>query len=129
MLTYEDAPTIRNAILKRLGKEPGVAIADIYIAEAGDKAIQVGIWLIRTDVPTEDGLLDTKSTFELPPTFEHKALLNQIDEVAEQSKIAKKQYGVGKILWTPEAERNRHSVLGTGLRGAWKRSSELGKSN
>lgn len=120
MLTYADAPTIRHAIIRRLSKEVGVAIADIKIEDRPD-CIRVGVWLLRVDLPTEDGIVDTRSWFELPKQFYLRDLHNQIDEVAEQSKIAKREAGL-KIIHRPGLEAMRKDIIGTGLRGSWKAS-------
>ena len=115
MLTGEDDATIRNAILKRLDAETGVAIADIKI-ENTTECVKVGVWAILTDIG-EVG--DVKSFFDLPPEFEHKHLINEIDQVAEHIKVARKQLGPF-ALFNP-GNQHREMVLGTGLRGLWSK--------
>ena len=112
MLTDEDTPTIRHAINRRLGVEVGVTICDIKFAK-GLNYIAVGI-LAELD----NGGPITRSRFELPIPFEHGHLLEEIDEIAEQYKAARKAHfgsGSGLIL-TPERQ-----LQGTGLRGRWAR--------
>lgn len=135
MLCYQnDAPTIRHAIMRRLEKEPGVAIADLVIKEVkkGDKItrtgveleaqddhIAVGVWIIIMDRVQDEGLIDARSFFDLKPQFELRQVHNEVDEIAEQIKAARRQAGVGRLLWRPGMERERHDVLGTGRRGRW----------
>jgi len=111
MLTDEDTPTIRNAIYRRLDKEAGVAICDMKFAK-GAGYIAVGVLATIDDGPI------TLSRFELPNPFEHGHLIEEIDEIAEQMKAARKAHfgnGNGLIL-TPERQ-----LAGTGLRGRWSR--------
>ncbi len=117
MLTAADAPTIRNAIQKRLGKERGVGIADIRVVERSD-CIWVGI-LFTSDSAQQkgDSKLICKSTFELPLEFELGHLHAEIDEIAEGTKWAKRDWGISQA---PIAESK--SVPGTGLRGRWRSS-------
>jgi hypothetical protein len=49
MLTDEDTPTIRNAIMKRLDLEPGVKVCDIKFAK-GLNHITVGVLAIIDDI-------------------------------------------------------------------------------
>ena len=109
MLTEDDAPTIRHAITRRLDKEPGVEVCDIVMNSAGDH-IAVGV-LVRLDAR-----IVTRSRFDLPIPFEHGHLLNEIDEIAEQLKAARKTYfgRGGGFLIQPERQ-----LMGTGLRGRW----------
>lgn len=115
MLTYDDTPTIRNAILKRLDTEPGVQVRDLKIAPHLREAppfIAVGI------LATIDNGPILRSVFHLPSVWEHRHLLNEIDQIAEQYKAARKDHfgrGFGLIV-TPEKQ-----MLGTGFRGLWER--------
>ncbi len=112
MLTDEDTPTIRHAINRRLGNEPGVTICDIKFGK-GMNYIVVGI-LAELD----NGGPITRSRFELPIPFEHAHLIDEIDEIAEHMKAARKAHfgrGSGLIL-TPERQ-----LQGSGLRGRWAR--------
>ena len=118
MLTIEDTPTIRNAIIKRLDKEPGVAVADIKIEGAKDH-IKVGVWLMLTDTQQAGGIVDIRSFFDLPDEFEIGHLHNEIDEIAEHCKKARLKTGVGRILFMPGVDRKREFLTGTGLRGWW----------
>jgi hypothetical protein len=114
MLTAEDAPTIRNAIQKRLGTEPGVAICDIRVASHDYGAVlRVGIMALL------DGeAIVTRSLFELPNPFELGHLHDEIDEIAEQYKAARKaHYGRGGA---PMVSPEKH-LAGTGMRGRWAR--------
>ena len=132
MLIDEDTPTIRHAINRRLGVEPGVTICDIkferyrkgdwYYADPQRPALLVAIAaepFIRVNMEAEIGLPQSMvSRFELPIPFEHGHLLEEIDEIAEQYKAARKAHfghGSGLIL-TPERQ-----LQGSGLRGRWSR--------
>ncbi len=121
MLTYEDAPSIRNAIIKKLGTEPGVAIADLKIEQAdedGRKYIAVGVYLILTDRMTYGGVMDVKAFFDLPSEFEMRQVNNEIDEIAESIKAAKRAAGL-RVLYQPEKKKYRELLPGTGRRGSW----------
>lgn len=109
MLTYHDLPTIKHAISKRLSKERGVKVCDIYVAPGSD-AISVGVLTIL------DHTLNVGSRFDLPPEFEIGHLHNEIDEIAEQYKAARKDFwSRGRVLEMPI----NPVVSGTGLRGLW----------
>ena len=115
MLTYEDEPTIRNAITKRLGKEPGVAL---YEVKATDRTthIHVAVGMILTDRATNGGVVDVTSEFDLPPSFDLIQLHNEIDEIAEGVKEARRKAGL-RVLYMPG--QHREAVKGTGMRGHW----------
>src|SRR5579862_2507709 len=81
MLTIDDKPTIRHAILKRLDKEPGVTVLGVY-AKPLPGQIGVGIEALVRDT------LIARSHFRLPAQFALGALHNEIDQVAEQLKAA-----------------------------------------
>ncbi len=81
MLTWDDAPTIRWAILKRLDKEPGVRVTRV-VARPFPGFIGVGVETLVRDT------LATRSHFRLAPEFALADLHNQIDEIAEQLKAA-----------------------------------------
>jgi len=127
MLTYEDQPTIKNAIMKRLGKEPGVQIADIVVKDMKDH-IQVGVWLILVDIADEYTIPDVRSWFDLPASFYLRQLHNEIDEIAESVKTAKRNIGAGRLLWTPTEGFKRQYLPGTGLRGRWKSSDKVSEA-
>ncbi len=115
MLTYDDEPTIRFAIRRRLEKEPGVRILDLHVKPRLSDIpphIRVGIRAQLGQLP-----LYPKSRFDLPAEFEHIALLNEIDEIAEQYKECRRAFFAngGKSVGV-EIE-----VKGTGVRGRWKR--------
>ena len=120
MLTYQDEPTIRNAILKRLDRERGVEIHDLLIRPKHDAIIEgrrvmtsiaVGI------LATLDHALVIKSRFDLPPSFDYRHLHNEIDEIAEQYKSARRDFWAhGRVLPKGQVERE---MSGTGLRGRW----------
>lgn len=122
MLTYEDSPTIRNAIQKRLHEAGKTEIADIKIINMPDAKpphIQVGVWFILKDRLNTDGVIDPRSFFDLPAEFEHSHLLNEIDEIAEQLKVVRIETRIGAIIHKPDAVQPRKIVVGTGLRGNW----------
>ncbi len=110
MLTYENAPTIRHAIMKRLDVEPGVEICDLQIHKHDDH-IHVGILALLSQA------IITRSHFHLPLSFELRHVHNEIDEIAEQYRSARKDFfqtsNAGLIHI---AEK---TALGTGLRGRW----------
>jgi hypothetical protein len=81
MLSYDDAPTIRHAILKRLDREPGVRLIGIY-ARRFPRFIGVGVEALVRE------RLVTRSHFRLPARFALRQLHNEIDQVAEQIKAA-----------------------------------------
>lgn len=109
MLTADDTPTIRNAILKRLGPEPGVIICDIKFAKAPG-LIAVGL------ISTLGTTIRVKSRFDLPDPFEHGHLVAEIDEIAEQYKTARRDFFTSRL---PVSETK--TLPGTGARGRWER--------
>lgn len=133
MLTYQDdEPTIRNAILRRLSKESGVDVVAIEIKERAkgerymfdgivrispDNHIVVGVWLSLKDTVSDEGILNVWSFFELPEQFDIRHLHNEIDEVAESTKTARRDAGLS-VIWQP-GKSGREITTGTGLRGRW----------
>lgn len=109
MLTSDDTPTIRFAINRRLGAEPGVTLCAIKFAKAPG-VISVGV-LARLG-----NTIITTSRFELPDPFEHGHLLAEIDEIAEQYKLVRKDFFTARL---PVSEVRQ--VPGTGTRGNWAR--------
>lgn len=108
MLTYADSPTIKNAITKRLAKERGVIVHEVYVGE-GASCVRVAVLLVV------NGHLQVRAMFELPQEFEYQHLHNEIDQIAEQCKEARREY------WSrgrPERVENV-PLKGTGLRGLW----------
>src|SRR4051794_28736296 len=81
MLSWNDAPTIRWAILKRLEAEPGGRFVRVF-AKPHPGFIAVGVEASVHDT------LQTRSHFRLPVAFEHAHLIREIDEIAEQLKAA-----------------------------------------
>lgn len=114
MLTYENEPTIRFALIRRLDKEPGVKICDLQVVphlHDDPPFIAVGV------LAQLGSLLITKSVFHLPAQFEHAHLLNEIDEIAEQYKAARLDFfGRGAVMREPERQ-----LRGNGHRGLWER--------
>ena len=131
MLTALDLPTIQNAIRRRLDEERGVFVflpilmqpysaGDHYLdletrayRVAGEPFIRVGMMTLL------DHTIVTRSWFDLPDPFEHGHLLNEVDEIAEQLKEARKDHTVSSLT---AVERK---VKGTGLRGRWSRYGTL----
>jgi hypothetical protein len=110
MLTYEDEPTIRHAMMKRLDREPGVEICEIKIVKLRD-CISVGVLAVISHGP------QFRSLFHLPLSFELRHVHNEIDEIAEQ-------YKKGRAEFFRQAHFGQQYVpdqwlLGTGLRGRW----------
>lgn len=117
MLTYEDEPTIRNAMMKRLDdKTKGMGVADIIIVHQ-DNCIKVAVWVIIIDRIQNEGLIDVRSHFDLPESFDIKHLHNEIDEIYDGCQKAR-EAAKTRLLWNPGADQ-RKPVLGTGLRGRW----------
>lgn len=107
MLTAEDTPTIRFAVLRRLDKLPGVQVCAIKFTQ-GPGCIGIGV-LSRLGES-----IIVKSIFQLPPQFELAHLHDEIDEIAEQYKVARKDFFTAAL---PVSEAKE--VPGTGLRGRW----------
>src|SRR3990167_10692836 len=92
MLSYDDKPTIRNAILKRIGTEPGAKIMEVRIKK------RKGFIAVGVEVEV-DHHLRTCTRFDLPEEFDYRLLHDEIDETAEQIKAAKREFfGRGGIV-------------------------------
>lgn len=131
MLTSEDIPTIRWAIRWRLDSEPGAYVLEPTLVQP----IKRGEWYTdvktRLDVQAREDFIrvvvmvglgmtvHTQSEFHLPDPFEHGHLLNEIDEIAESLKKARKG-----AFTSPLASAVR-KVDGTGARGNWDRYGTL----
>ena len=116
MLTVNDTPTIRNAIVKRLEKESGIDHVFMDFVKLPGSHITVELNIILGWVG--DKLFTVDSTFDLPDPFEHGHLLDEIDQVAEHVKAARIDFfgrGAG-LIRTPEVQ-----LAGTGRRGLWSR--------
>ena len=114
MVTYEEEPTIRFAISGRLDKEPRVELCEIQVKphlKAEPPYIAVGV-LCRLGK-----LLVHKSVFHLPAQFQHGHLLNEIDEIAESCKAARREFFKGGMV----VKNSENHLPGTGLRGNWAR--------
>jgi hypothetical protein len=111
MLTHLDTHIVRHALLKRLDAERGVEVCEIKFGQHAD-CLSVGV-LARID-----HAIVTRSRFDLPRSFELSHLHDEIDEIAEQFKAARKNFAEngGAFLAQPERE-----MSGTGLRGRWVR--------
>lgn len=112
MLTHADEPTIRFALNRRLDKEPGTRVGEIKCtphlkAEPPYTQVEAEIYLNST--------LTVRTAFHLPEPFEHRHLLNEIDEIAESCKRARLDF------WKQgQSMMGAHNELpGTGLRGRW----------
>jgi|SRR6185312_359318 len=126
MLTEADTPTIRFAMIRRLDKEPGIEVCDLKFEKyaIGDRYrdFDKGEWSIAAVpfirvglVATVGSAIVTRSKFDLPVPFSHQHLINEIDEIAEQFKAARKDFfGRGGAILTPEKQ-----LAGSGLRGRW----------
>ena len=126
MLTFDDKATIENAIFKRLHEPGKTEIADLKVENhpnATPPYIAVGVWLILEDRIGREGLIDPRSFFDLPAEFEHSHLLNEIDEIAEQLKVVRRETVFSNLLAVPKKEGPRQFVTGTGLRGRWGSSA------
>ena len=109
MLTADDTPTIRRAILRRLGVEPNVRVCDIKFEKAPGE-ISVGILANVGDH------IITRSAFVLPDPFELGHLHNEIDEISVQYRLAAKDHFTAALPVSDEK-----FLAGTGLRGNWAR--------
>jgi hypothetical protein len=107
-----DNPTIRHAIIKKLDAERGVEINDIQIHTHKD-CVRVGILAILDGM---DSLI-VDSRFELPLQFELRHLHNELDQIAEQYKAARRDFWANGRTMAGSIERRLH---GTGLRGLWR---------
>ena len=114
MLTYDDEPTIRHAIMRRLEAENGVKVFTLLIRDHKD-FIKAGVGC-TVGAPSMLGTqpLITEHLFELPVPFEHSHLINEIDEICEKIKEARKRHFLAGSPSTP-----RQHLPGTGLRGRW----------
>lgn len=110
LLAPRDFPIIRHAIIKKLDAEPGVKICDIKLRERAD-CVRVGIIAVLDGF---DGLV-VDSRFELPKQFELRHVHNEIDQIAEQYKFARRDFWSHRRT-LPGIE---HQVIGTGMRGLW----------
>ena len=112
MLSAEnDIPIIRHAITKKLGAERGVTIYDLVIREVKD-CIRVGVITVL-DGP---GGIQTESRFELPKQFELRHVHNEIDQIAEMIKMARRDFWANGKTLPGSIERQ---IIGTGMRGLW----------
>ena len=107
MLTADDTPTIRFAILRRLDQEPGVKVCEVKFQQHHD-CLSVGL------LATLGDSIITRSRFDLPLHFEHSHLINEIDEIAEQYKVARRDF-----FTAGRAVSEEKTLDGTGLRGRW----------
>lgn len=113
MLTWDDAPTIRWAILKRLEKEPGVRFVHVF-AKQFPGFIGVGVEASIADV---EPMVQTRSHFRLPPVWEIRTLHNEIDQIAEQIKAIRREHrGIVRSDQSIGAQ-----IAGTGLDGQMKK--------
>lgn len=113
MLTIDDGSTIKSAIIKRMDAERGCSVADVQVKEEAD-CIAVGVLVIMDDSISTTGLIDIRAFFDLPPRFDIKQLHNEIDEIAESCKAARKRAGVF-IAFNPGFQ-SREKLPGTGRR-------------
>src|SRR6478752_4805117 len=90
MLTYDDAPIIKNAVERRLDKEPGVESSWVDMAPV----LTENPPFIHVVVSAYCGPLLGLVTgmFHLPIPWEYAHLQNQIDEIAEGIKKARRDF-------------------------------------
>lgn len=122
MLTYLDEATIRNAIDKRLSDPGKTDVVDVDVENFPDAKppyMKVSVWCLFKDRINHDGLVDARSYFELPESFHHSHLLNEIDQIAEQHKDVRRKTRISSIFFRLGMPQKREIVVGTGLRGMW----------
>lgn len=112
MLTYDDASTIDFAVKRRLDTEPGVRRSWVEIIPALDATPPFLHVVVTADMGDLVGLVT--SLFDLPVPFEHRHLLNEIDEVAEGVKKARHDFFRNGMQL-----KGLKDMGGTGLRGRW----------
>lgn len=117
MYTIDDGTAVKHAIIKRIDEERGCSVADVKIEEQPD-CIAVGVLIIIDDAISETGLLDIRSFFDLPLQFEMTEVHNQVDEIAEACKKARKAAGLS-FRFNPSTITYREKLPGTGRR-RWK---------
>ena len=111
----DSCPIVQRAIMRRVDTEPGVKICSIKMKHHKGDCLRVGLqYFILGDDGTE---LIGRSLFELPEIFEHSHLLNEIDQVCEQIKAAKKEHFGLASRGSPSGTEK--TLQGTGLRGLW----------
>lgn len=117
MLKRLDDPTKGMAVADIIIESPEMGVPDAQGNLPHPDCIRVGVWVLLTEVAEAIG--DVRSKFDLPPLFEHKHLLNEIDEIYEQVKEAKRKIGPFAV-YIPGRENQREGLEGSGLRGRWK---------
>ncbi len=114
MLTYDDEPTIRWAIERRMDKEPGVKCSYVHV----EPCLEAMPPFLAVGVTVELGLgMDVTSVFHVPSQFEHGHLMNELDEIAEKVKEARAHFFRNGMDFSGK----RVELKGTGHRGHWKR--------
>lgn len=111
MLTIADDSTIRHAIWKRLVTEPGVILHkfdDIGIRVRKDKrAIEIQVRPLVQPIPGMENaeVLRITAAITAPLAIHHSDLLNEVDQVAEQIKAARRDYlGIGHSILTTKTQ-------------------------
>lgn len=116
MLTVDDTPTIRRAIMKRLDRSLGIESVDMKFAKFPGSHVAAHLEIVAGWIGEK--VFTVHAVFDLPDPCEHAHLLDEIDQVAEQVKAARKDFfgrGPG-VIRTP-----RTQLAGTGRRGLWAR--------
>jgi hypothetical protein len=112
--------------MKRLhDRARGWAIADIVIENHPKDCIKVGVWLLLEKLGMDKAIHDVRSEFHQPCEFRLRDVHNEIDEIAEQAKKIEKQVRHTRTIWNPLARAPRMALMGTGLRGRWKKDDEM----
>ncbi len=118
MFTIEDKPSIEHGIWKRLSKEPGVSMLGVRVKDL-KKCIRVEVMYAVENWLSPDSPVICKSVFELKPEFYLRDVHNEIDEIAEHAKEARRKVGVCTALITAP-----QFIKGSGLRGRWNEKTE-----
>lgn len=131
MLTAEDTATIEWALRRRLDQEPGAFVfipipiqpfdvGDWYTDTETGLSVMAREKFIRVGVMIKLGeTILLRSKFDLPDPFEHGHLLNEVDEIAEKCKEARKGFFTSSLV------ARERKLNGTGMRGRWGRYGTL----
>lgn len=110
-LTHNDTATIRNILENRLNTLTRTRILDWRVRH-NSECVRIGVLLNVDDLK-----LCVSGWFELPLVFEKRQLENEIDEIAEGVKEARRRAILTRALEGQEVMLAPDTLPGTGLRG------------